>query len=76
VALGASNSQRSRLMRKALHVLVAVNAGKHAAVNGVLEFGLIHEQADGLAVFLRGQASVAMAGKAIRILELLPIACG
>lgn len=64
VAGGASNFLGNRFVRRAFYVGVAVNAGKHAAVDRILESLRIDVEADGLAVFLMRQRSVAMANEA------------
>ena len=47
MAIGAENLLGRRLVRKALHVLVAVHAGQlHGDVDGVLELFCIDEQRD------------------------------
>ena len=48
-------------MRGILYVRVAVDAGKHAAVDGIFEGLRIDVQADRLAVDVVGQGGVAMA---------------
>src|SRR5579864_3513819 len=64
MAGGASNFLRNGLVRRAFYIGVAVNAGKHAAVDGILESLRIDVQADGLAVFLMRQRSIAMTNEA------------
>ena len=63
MALPAGNLFGRRIVRQALHVGVAI-------VDGVLLLRLIHKQADRLPVHVSRQRLVAVAGKAIRILEL------
>jgi hypothetical protein len=58
-------------MRQALHIRVAVNAGKHSAMNGLFLLGRIHKQADCLAVNLGRQRGVGVASEAVAILELM-----
>ena len=36
---------RRSLMRKALHILVAIDTTEHAAMDRVLQFALVHKQA-------------------------------
>ena len=71
VAAGATHFRRRRIMRKALHVLVAVHATEHAAVDRVLQLVLIRVDAHLLAVHVFRQRGIGMAGKAIGVLELL-----
>lgn len=52
---------------------MAVDAGEHAAVNGMLEFGAVDEEADGFAFDLRGGCGVGVAGEAGFVLDFL---CG
>ena len=54
-------------------VFVAVNAGEHAAVNRMLEFGTIDKEADGFAVYHRGGRGVGVTGEAGFVLDFL---CG
>jgi hypothetical protein len=58
-------------MRQALHILVAIHAGKHGAMNGMLELAFIHKQADLFALHVRGQCGVGVTGKTVSILELM-----
>ena len=64
MASGASNFLGNGLVRSAFYVGVAIDAGEHAAVDGILESLRIDVQADGLAVFLMRQRSIAMANEA------------
>ena len=70
MALPAGNLFGRRIVRQALHVGVAIHARKQPSVDGVLLLRLIHKQADRLPVHVSRQRLVAVAGKAIRILEL------
>ena len=64
-------------MRQALHILVAIHAGEHAAVDGMLELVLVDEEADRRSVLVRaGERGVGVAGEAVRVLELLRGVCG
>ena len=71
VAIRACYLLRRRVMRQALHVLVAIDAPENAAVDRRSQLLLVHKQADLLAVDLFRQCGVAMAGKAVLILELV-----
>lgn len=71
VTLRAGDFLRRRVVRQGFDVGMAIDAGKHCAVNGVLHPGRIHEEAMRLSVDIDGQASVAMAGEAILVLELV-----
>ena len=71
MALGAGDLLRSGLMDQALHILVAIHAGEHRAVNGMLQLFFIHVQADLLAVHFGGQSGVGVAGKAVFIFGLV-----
>ncbi len=55
VAVGAADSLRWRLMGEALDVFVAVDAGEHAAMEGVLKLVAIDEESNRLAVLLFAQ---------------------
>lgn len=68
VALGAGDFFRGGIVRETLDVCVAVDALEHGTVNGVLE--LVGVDGDAVAV-ARGHAGVAVAGKAVGVLELL-----
>jgi hypothetical protein len=61
----AGDFQRSGLVRRALNIRVAIHAGEHAAVDGILEALRIHVQADRFAVYLVRQGGIAMAGHAL-----------
>jgi hypothetical protein len=50
-------------MRGTLYVRVAIHTGEHAAVDGIFKRLRINVQANGLAVDLVGQSSVAVAGE-------------
>ena len=71
MALRAGYLLRRLLMHQALHILVAIDARQHAAMDGVLEFVAIHKQTDLLAVFIIGQRGIGVAGKTICILEFM-----
>ena len=75
VTLGAGDLLRRRVVSQALHILVAIDARKHGAVDGVLELALIDKQADGFAVDVFRQRRVAVAGETFGILELLRRGC-
>lgn len=64
VAGGAGNFLGNGFVRRAFYVRVAVDAGEHTAVDRILESLRIDVEADGLAVFLMRQRSVAMANEA------------
>ena len=64
VAGCTSDFLRDRFVRRAFYIRMAVDAGEHAAMNGVFESLRIHVQADRLAVLLMRQRSVAVAGEA------------
>lgn len=63
VAGRAGNFLRSGFVRCALYVRMAINAGKHAAVNRILEGLRVDMQADSLAVDVVRQAGVTVAGE-------------
>lgn len=71
VALRAAYLLWRGIVDETFYVLVAIHTGEQAAVNGMLEFVLIDVEADGLAVYFRGQCGIAMAGEAVGVLELL-----
>jgi hypothetical protein len=64
VAGGASNFLGSYFVRRAFYVGMAVDAGEHAAVDGIFESLRIDVQADRLAIFLVGERGIAMASEA------------
>ena len=65
VASGAGNLGWRVLVRRSLHVGVAIDAGEHAPVDGSLESVGIHRDADRLAADILGQGGIAMAGQAL-----------
>lgn len=71
MALSASDFLGRRVVHQALHIFVAVNAAEHAAVDGVLQLGLIHKQAEFAAVRILGHGCIGMAGEAVGVLELV-----
>ena len=62
---GTRNLRRRVLVRRCLHICVAIHAGEHGAVNGCFERVRIHVQADLLPVNLGAHRWVAMAGQAL-----------
>jgi hypothetical protein len=75
VAVSTAHLGRSRFMRKALYILVAVNTGEHAAMDRVLQLALVHKETELLAIQIFCQSLIGMAGEAVSVLELLPGAC-
>ena len=71
VALGATNLPGRGFMDQALHILVAIHAGKQIAVDGMFHLVSIHVQADLLSVLHRSQGGVGVAGKTVFVLGLL-----
>ena len=71
VAIGAGDFLRGRCVAQALDVLVAIDAGEHAAVDGVGELGAVDVETDGLAVISVGQGLVGVAGEAVLVFWLL-----
>ncbi len=71
VAVGAGNLFGRRGMAQFLHVLVAIDAGEHGAVDGVGELGAVDVEADRLAIVSVGQGLVGMAGEAVFIFEFV-----
>ena len=72
VAVGAHDLLRWRIMRKALHVLVAVHASElHGSMDGALEFLSVDVERNGFAVDLGGQTRIAVAGETIVIFQLV-----
>jgi len=63
VTCGAGNSLRRPLMKRALYIRVAIHTGEHAAVDGIFKCLRIDVQADGFAVHLMRQGSVAVASE-------------
>jgi hypothetical protein len=58
-------------MHQALHIFVAIDAGQKIAMDGMLELGFIHVEADLLAVHFRGQSGVGMAGQTVFIAQFV-----
>ena len=71
MALCAANLPWRGIMRQALHILMTINASKHVTVDRMFQLAFIHIKADLLAVHLRGQGGVGVAGKAVFVLELM-----
>ena len=71
VTLGAGYFLGCCIVNQPLHVGVAINTGKHAAVDGVLQFAFVHIQAGLFAVHVRGQRGVGVASKAVFVLGLV-----
>ena len=77
VALRAAHLLRGRLVRQALHILVAVHTGEHAAVDGMLELALVNVEAEGRSILGRGgERGIGVAAEAVRVLDLLRGVCG
>ena len=55
VALGADDFLRRGVVDKALDVVVAIDAGEHAAMDGMPELGFVDKEADGFAVDVHGE---------------------
>jgi hypothetical protein len=58
-------------VHQTLHILVAINTSEHIAVDRMFQLAFIHIQAGLLAVHLRGQGGVGVAGKTVLVLELM-----
>ena len=71
VAIGAGNLFRGRFVRETLHVLVAVDAGEHRAVHGLLQLFSIHEQIRLLAICFGRERLVGVASEAVFIFGLM-----
>lgn len=67
MALSAVDRRRCRFVRRLLHIRVAVHAGEHATVGGVLQLVGIDKQADLLAVNDFRQGCIGVAGQAVAI---------
>jgi len=76
MALRARHLQRRRVVDEALHILVAIHAGKHLPVNRMLHLRGIHIQTDRLAVDFRRQRRIGVTPETVFILELLLCRCG
>src|SRR5579872_6080830 len=70
MALGAGNFLRSGFVRRTLQIGMAIDALKHAAMHGILEFIGVYVQADGLAADFVAQCGVAVASQAIVVAGL------
>jgi len=64
VAGRAADFLRRCFVRGTGHIRMAIDAGEHAAVDGIFETLRIDVQTDSLAVFVVGQRGVAVAGQA------------
>lgn len=70
MTLGTRDLFGCRLMNRGLDVGVAVDACIHGAVDGMLQFILIHIEADALAMYILGQSRVGVAGQTVLVLGL------
>jgi len=72
VALGACDPGRSILVRRGLHVLVAIDAGEHSTVDGLLHLFGVDGEADRLAIRIGGgERGVRVAGETVGVLRLV-----
>jgi len=71
MTLRAGDLQRRGVVHQALHILVAIHAAEHAAVNRMFHLRRVHVQAHRLAVDFSCQRGIGVAAKTILILELL-----
>ncbi len=65
MASGAGNFLGSGFVGRALYVCVAIHAGEHAAMNGILKRLRVDVQTDLLSILFVAEAGVTVAGKAI-----------
>jgi hypothetical protein len=65
MAFGTSDFLRRAVVDRTLDIVVAVNAGKHAAVYGIFKGLWIYIKADGSAIYIMRQRGVAVAGQAV-----------
>lgn len=72
VTARAKHFLRRSLVPQALHIVVAVNAGKlHRAVDRMLQFLPIDKQRDLLAIHVFGQRVVTVTGEAVLVFQLV-----
>lgn len=71
VAIAAGNFGRRLVVHKVLYIFMAVDAAQHLSVNGMLELILVDKKTNRLAVFDVCKRAVAVAGKAVGVLQLL-----
>ena len=71
MALGAGYLLRRRIVHQALHILVTVYAGQKTTMNRMFQLVLVDKDAQRLPVHVFGQRGVGVAGKAVRVFELL-----
>ena len=64
---GAGNLRGSGFMRRGFYVGMAIDTAEHPAVNRILEFLLIHVEADLLAIYIGGHGRITVAGQAFFI---------
>ena len=77
MAIGAHDLPGRSLVRKRLHVLVAIHTGKlHRSVNGIVNFLCIDEEGDLLTVYIFGEGGVAVTREAIFVFQLVLGASG
>ena len=70
VATVAGDLLGSGLVDRPLDVCMAIDAGEHGAVDGVLELCSIDVEAGGLAVDIAGERFVGVAGEAVGVFRL------
>ncbi|MGD0831994.1 MAG: hypothetical protein ABR907_13705 [Terracidiphilus sp.] len=75
MTLGACDLLRSGVMHQTLDIRVAIDAGEEITVDGMLQLGFIHKEANLFAVGFCGQGGVRVAGEAVFIVELLLRVC-
>ena len=71
MAVGTRDFLRRRFVREALYVLVAIHAGEHGTVHGLLELCRIDAKGFLLTVGLCGESLVRVAGETIFIFGLM-----
>lgn len=75
VAVRAGDFFRRGLVDEALHVLVAIHAAKHGAVDGALQLLSVNEEAHLVAICFGGQRLIGMAGETVFVFRLMFGAC-
>ena len=71
VAVGTRNLFRRGFVDQAFYIFMAIDAGEHGAVDGMLQLFRIDEQADLVSVLIGCQGGIGVAGEAVFVLQLM-----
>ena len=71
MAVGTKDLLGCGLVRETLDVLVAIDACKHGAVDGVFELLRVNIERDGLAIDFGSERRIAVAGEAVLVFQFV-----